>query len=230
MSIRIGLYDFFGNTLPGVFYILIVAYGLAIFGFININLGMLSNLSLFSFLILLGAGYIVGLLTDPIAYKWARLFQKRNTDATKFAFEEFCNHHPQIKMKFKSSDWGILLRTIKSSSIDAAMDIEQHNVASIMLRNISLGLIVVTAIYLIFFFSISSDIRNLILAGISFSFSIIAINRSKIRRHWFYMAIFEAIVAHYLLQNEWTGDKQFFQGVDVSNPISESEAKSIESG
>ncbi len=238
MSIRIGLYDFFAYTLPGVFYILVVTYGLAIFGFININLSMLSTLSLLSFLILIGAGYIVGLLMDPIAYKWARLFQKRNREVAKLAFEEFCNHHPQIKMSFKSSDWGILLRTIKSSSIEAAMDIEQHNVASVMLRNISLGLIVVSAIYLLFFFSISSGIWNLILAGISFSFSIIAINRSKIRRHWFYIAIFEAIVAHYLLQKEWTGDKSYLiyrnyenemQERSVSNSMLDSEVKSVES-
>jgi hypothetical protein len=238
MSIRIGLYDFFAYTLPGIFYLLIAAYGLAVFQFVKVDLSTLDSLSLFSFLVVVGAGYITGLLLDPMAYRWARFFQGRNREAAKFAFEEFHSHHPWLELNFKPADWGILLRIIKSKSIEAAMDVEQHNVASIMLRNISLGLLLVSAIYLLFFFTVSTNIWNLILAGIFFSLSITAIRRSRLRRHWFYIAIFEAFAAHYLPQEKWIGNKRHITnsnnesespGIEVSNSMSDSEAKPVES-
>ena len=206
MSIRIGLYDFFAYTLPGVFYLLIVAFGLVIFGFVKIDFQSLSNLSLFSFLLFLGGGYLVGLLLDPLAYRWGRLFQKRTRDARKLAFETFHNDHPWVTLNFKSGDWGILLRTIKSRSSEAAIDIEQHNVASIMLRNISFGLALIAGLYLLFFFVVSNSFWNLLLAGTSFGLSYTAIRRSKVRRHWFYIAILEAVVAQYLIQEDHMND------------------------
>jgi hypothetical protein len=218
MSIRIGLYDFFAYTLPGVCYILIAVYGLAIFGFINIDLSLLNSLSLFSVLALIGAGYIIGLLFDPIAYRWARLFQKSNRETARLAFDEFSSRHPWLKANFKAADWGLLLRAVKSRSIEAAMDVEQHNVASIMLRNISLGLLLLAVIYMLFFLIINFNLWNLVLATLCCSLSIIAIQRSKLRRHWFYIAIFEAFAAHFLLQKEWNRSlesKEESPGVDI---------------
>ena len=238
MSIRVGIYDFFAYTLPGGFYLLISLFGLAVFGVIKVNLSMLNSLSLFSFLILLVAGYIVGLLLDPVAYKWSRLFQKRNREAKKFAFEEFHTRHPWMELDFDPADWTIMLFAIKSKSIDIAMDVEQHNVASIMLRNISLGLAIVSATLLLFFVIVSTNVWNLVLAGFFFSLSFIAIRRCRLRRHWFYMGVFEAFASIYLLEQEkWTGKKSVVtdakrknevQENEISNPASSSKNKSVE--
>lgn len=34
MAIRIGLYDFFAYTIPGVFYLLVAGYAATVFGFV----------------------------------------------------------------------------------------------------------------------------------------------------------------------------------------------------
>jgi hypothetical protein len=202
MSIRIGIYDFFAYTLPGVFYLLISLFGLVVFGVVEIELSILRSLSLFSFVILLAAGYIVGLLLDPVAYRWSRLFQKSNREAVEFAFERFKTQHAWLKLDFEPADWGIMLFAIKSRSIDVAMDVEQHNVASIMLRNISLGLAMLSVTLLLFFATVSTNLWNLVLVGIFSSLSFIAIWRCRIRRHWFYTAVLQAFASSHLLEQE----------------------------
>ncbi len=238
MSVRIGIYDFFSYTLPGVFYLLIIAYGLFVFGFIKIDPNALSGFSFYSFLILIGAGYIAGSLLDPIAYRWSLFFQSRPRVARKFAFDEFHKLHPQIELNFKPEDWRILLYTLKHSSIEAATEIELHSVAGVMLRNISFGLALISTIYLLFFFVVNNNLWNLVLAGISFYFSTVAIKRGRLRRHWFYLSIFEAFVAYYLVQEKSISHKELVmyrnnenetQKFEVSKSISDNEVNFVKS-
>lgn len=234
MSIRIGLYDFFAYALPGIFYLIIVGFWLASFGLVMIDLKTLESLSASSLLVIVGAGYIVGQLIDPIAYRWMRIFQSRNRDAVKIAFNEFHSQHPWLVLNFKPADWGILLRAIKSKSLDAAMDVEQHNVAAIMLRNISLGLVLVSGSYLVYFLVVNTNIWNLLLSVAFFALSIAAMRRSRLRRHWFYTAVFEAFSAYYLLQDKLSGEKPAVASnthpIDtaISTPSSETKPNHIE--
>lgn len=217
MSLRIGLYEFFAYTIPGVFYIIITMFALTIFGFVQFDLERLLNLSLFSFLVLLGAGYITGLLIDSIAYRWYLLFINRQGAAKYVALEEFLALHPWVILDYKPEDWSILLNAVKNKSIDTAMDIEQHNVASIMLRNISLSFMLISIIFLLRFIIVNPDYWNLIIFGFTLLLSIIAIRRSKRRRHWFYMGIFDAFVAIYYLPDKNTDhiSKGKSEGSDV---------------
>lgn len=102
------------------------------------------------------------------------------------------------------------------------MDVELYNVSSIMLRNISLGLALVSTVYLLFFVTASTNLWNLVLAVIAFCFSIIAIRSSWLRRHWFYVGIFESFVAYYLFQEKPIGDRQYVSYKDYEGEAQDS--------
>lgn len=218
MSIRIGIYDFFAYTLPGVLYILIFTYGLTVFGFTQVDLSMLNNISLSSILVLIGAGYLVGLLIDPIALKWVTLFIGRNGLARRQAFDTFHKQHPWLELNFDVEDWSLLLFALKSKSTEGVMDLEMHNVASILLRNVSLGLVMISIIFILFFVLVTTNLWNLVLAVVALVLSGIAVDRCKLRRNWFYLGILEAFVAYYMFQAESIGDKRY---IKINKPESQ---------
>lgn len=200
MSIRLSLYDFFSHTIPGVFYLFILGFWLNAFGAISIDLAALGDLSLSVLLILIGIGYIAGVLIDPIAYRWTRLFYSRNRVAAKKAFDEFRAQHPWALAGLEPSDWAILLQVIKSISHEASDDVERHNVAFIMLRNVSFGLVITAICCVAFFFAVSRNPWNLALAALFAALAINANRQGIIRRGWFYLGIFEWLAAQELLR------------------------------
>lgn len=214
MSINIGLYDFFAYTIPGVFYLILIGFWINALGLVKIDLKMIDSSAL-SIIVIAGAGYIIGQIIDPIAYRWFRLFYKRNSEAVKYALDEYHKQHPWLPLKYKPEDWSILFRGIKSKSLEAAKDIEQHNASSIMLRNIGFAFFLVSVSCLIYFFVISSNVWNIFLFLGFLGLSIITVRRSRIRRHWFYLAVFEAFAAHYLLDDKLADEKKAAKNADM---------------
>jgi len=207
MSINIGLYDFFAYTIPGVLYLILVGFWLNSLGLVEFDLKTIDSSAL-SVVVIAGAGYIIGQLIDPIAYRWFRLFYKRNREAVKYALDEYHRQHPWLALNYKPEDWSILFRGVKSKSLEAAKDIEQHNASAIMLRNIGFAFFLVSVSCLIYFFVISNNAWNIFLSLVFLGGSFIALRRSRIRRHWFYTAVFEAFAAHYLLDNKLIDEKK----------------------
>lgn len=202
MSFRIGLYDFFAYMIPGVFYILVAAFGLNIFGFVDINQTSLNNFSLFTFFILLGAGYVLGLLIDTIAYKWLHLFKGKSQVARERTFVAFQVQFPELELQFNPKDWSIILQAIKIQTPDLLADIEKHNALSIMLRNLSLGLFITSLLFIHVFILLNSHLGNLFIAIAALGLSYFALSISSRRRHWFYKIILEIFVTNYLLQEK----------------------------
>lgn len=200
MSIRVSLYDFFAYTLPGIFYLGIIGFWLNTVGLLVVDFASIKDaLGAITFLIV-GAGYILGLLIDdPLAYKWISFFQGRNSKAAKVAFDEFTQRHPWVNLNYEYKDWGILLRAVKSVSLEVGADVEQHNVAFIMLRNISLAFVFCSISAVIYYFVVLSNLWILALGIMFLVLAIVAMRRGRIRRHWFYTAVFEAFTAHFLL-------------------------------
>lgn len=215
MSIRVGLYDFFAYTLPGIFYLGIIVFWLIATGVFAVDLPSLKDSWGAITFAVIATGYIIGLLLDSLAYRWMRLFQSRNRDATKVAFDEFTQRHSWVKLNYEPKDWRILLRAVKSVSLEAATDVEQHNVAFIMLRNISLAFVLSSISTVIYYFMVFSRSWMLAFGIIFLMLSFVAMRRSRIRRHWFYIAIFEAFTAHFLLDPK-TGNSKFVKKSSVS--------------
>lgn len=216
MSIRIGLYDFFAYTIPGAFYLITIGLWLSLLGVINVDLQTLNELSLFWLFAFFGGGYVVGLLFDPLADRWMRLFNTNNKEEARLALTEFQNYHPWVAVNFTHTDWGILLRLIKSKSLEVAADVEQHNVAAMTLRNISLGLILNAVMCLFYLLAVKGNTWFFILLLGLVVFSGIAMKRSRLRRRWFYIAVFQAFSANYLLDHDLLGERQF---VTINNVI-----------
>ena len=226
MSIRVGLYDFFAYTLPGIFYFAIIGFWLNTVGLLVIDISALKDFSLLILFAIIGTGYLTGLLIDPLAYRWIRLFQSRNRDAAKAAFDEFTLRHTWVNLGYEAKDWGILLRAVKSVSMEAAADVEQHNVAAIMLRNISLAFVFSFISCIVYYFVALTNLWVVALGLIFFILAIVAMRRNRIRRHWFYIAVFEAFTAHFLLDNK-TGNQKLAEKSNTPAPKS-SRKKGVE--
>lgn len=206
MSIRIGLYDFFAYTIPGVFYLLVAATGLALFGVIAIDAidwATVTSTSLYVVLLFVGAGYIAGLLLDTIAYRLLRLFYKRNSDAVRIALNQTRRQYPWLQIEVQTSEWPMLLRAVKSKSLDAAADVEQHNVTSIMLRNISLGLVIASVLACSYWLLKERQVLVVIIALVLMGLAFLALRTSKTRRLWFYQGVFDAFITHCMPVDEW---------------------------
>jgi hypothetical protein len=226
MSIRIGLYDFFAHTIPGVFYILVAAFALAVFGYIDIDAGFLGSLSIFAFLIVLGSGFVLGQLLDYVAYIWLRLVKSRNRTARQKAIEAFHQKYPWIELQLEPKEWAMFLYAIKIQMPEMAVEIEQLNAISISLRNISLGLLMTSLIFFGTFITVYTHIGNLILAVITLLLSLIALDRANLRRHWFYLGIFEVFATNYLLEENLLNariqtNQEIHQGKTQSETIEE---------
>jgi len=203
VSIRVGLYDFFAFTLPGVFYLLIVGYTLTLFQVAPANYSALNDLSISSFIVLVGAGYITGQLVDPIAYRWMRLFFGPNTRQRVWAFNHFQQVHPRLVPNFEVTDWEILLQMLKAKHPDVASEVEMHNVASIMLRNISLGFMILASVFIAYYLIMAPNIWNLVLATACLVLSYTGLRQSRMKREWFYTGIFNAVAASHLEEATW---------------------------
>lgn len=207
MSIRLSLYDFFAYMIPGVFYILITTIGLSTFGLVVIDLSWWADFSLFTFLILLGLGYVLTQLVDEIAYRWLRLHRGRSRFARQKALASFQQMYPWIEIDLQPEEWKIFWTAIQIQTPDLAPEIEQQSALSIMMRNISLGLALTAVMFLLIFLIVNDHIGNLIITIVSVALSLLAIDRSSLRRHWFYLGIFETFATNQLLQQKILGGK-----------------------
>jgi len=109
------------------------------------------------------------------------------------------------------------LRAVKSVSMEAAADVEQHNVVAIMLRNISLAFVLAFISSVIYYFVFLPSIWVLVFGLVFFMLAIVAMQRSRIRRHWFYICVFEAFTAHFLLDSN-TGDQKLVKKSNARTP------------
>lgn len=191
MSIRISIYDFFAYTIPGGLYLFTVIYICTILGIIQIDWLSL-DLPIAQMIVIAGLAYITGLIFDPIAKLWYRLFKPENFSDS--VLKEFEQLHPSLKIKFRASDWTILLAQIRRESIDLATEIERSHASHIMLRNISLGLMLLSLVQVMLFVLRSLPVH--LILGIIFVLSSVIAGKESVKfAKWFYLGIFESIVA-----------------------------------
>ena len=74
MSIRIGLYDFFSYTLPGVLYSFAVVYFLVAVKIIQVDINTILMAAKDQIILLLIFSYLLGMIMDPLSKPWYRLF------------------------------------------------------------------------------------------------------------------------------------------------------------
>jgi hypothetical protein len=193
MSIRMGIYDFFAYTVPGGLYILTIVYSAMTFGLATIDIHYLSTLSAIQAIVIAFAAHITGLVIDPIARLWYRVFMRSYLPQK--VLDEFKATHANLDVKFQAKDWPILLAFLKRENVDVATDIEKNNATRIMLRSISFISIVNSVIQLGKSIQIHS-VWNLVLCLALLAFSILAGRQSARYDRWFYLSIYESSIAH----------------------------------
>lgn len=171
----------------------------------------LNGASLTTLIILVGAGYVLGMIMDSAALWWSRLFRPRNTKA--LMLQGFERRHPQLQVNFEPKERDILFWTVKEQEAEAALDIERYNVMSIMLRNISLGLALLALVYVAYFVLWAGSGWNLVLAVGFLLFAVLAARHSKKMREWFYTSTFEVAAARALKDFAWVEQRPIGTGV-----------------
>lgn len=204
MSIRVGLYDFFAYTVPGVFYLLIGGFAASLFGLLSLTWQTINSLSFTALILLTGAGFVTGYIMDFFADKFADRFRSKGT--ARAALQQFKSFHPWIEVNFAADDWGILMQSLKQMHPDAAADLEQMNATSMMLRNLSLGFVLLAVVLVLYFFLVSNVVGNIVLALVCIVVAMVAMRVSTKFRGWFYLGIYSATAARTLKDYEWMQD------------------------
>ena len=200
MSIRIGVYDFFSFTIPGIIYLifLTLVYSLIDGRAIEITelAGHISNLfdSAFVGLVVSGiAAYLAGMVFDSIALSWARLFGKR--DPAEWAFERFKKHNNNIEVHFTPGNWQVLLASVRAKNYDVATMADKYQATHVMLRNVSLGMLLLGLLSIVKAVQSGEWVTHLVLCFFLIFISIVCVRKAIVYSMWAYAFIYESFVA-----------------------------------
>lgn len=205
MGIKVTLYDFFAYMIPGGFYVATFVYLGIVLGFIPANAQLLNNLVVTQILVLAIIAYVVGLILDPTSRPWYyRFFNKRFNQESL----EDVNSSSNVQITSDPKNWGVLLMYIRNQEHSNSDGVERYNVTTIMLRNISFSLLLSSIITLILIFSTQFYIWNIALCIALFGLSILA-GREAARFHrWFYLSMYQTIVAYGLEPSDFLSKKK----------------------
>jgi Uri superfamily endonuclease len=189
MSIRLSIYDIFSRIVPGGFYLGILVEFARIMNLIPFNWMDLEDLGVLASLVLLLVAYIIGSAMDSMSYAWQKLFKINDR-----ILEDFKKEHSEWKIDFLDDDWAILRAYVYVHNPDAVDVIERHNALSIMMRNISFGLVLLAACEMIQFIR-TNDGWFIVVVVVLLFLSYQAGIQSKYLHDWFYRSIYETIIA-----------------------------------
>jgi len=105
------------------------------------------------------------------------------------------SYEDRWEIDFKDGDWRSLLAYIRTRDFELASDIDRQNAVSIMLRNVSLGLLLF-AINSLLQFILTSDSVSIYICIAMLSLSLLIIRESVKFREWYYSSIYETILAY----------------------------------
>src|SRR5512145_188075 len=194
MNLRLGIYEIFSRIVPGGLYIVAVAQFLSVFGIIKFDLQVFNNLSIAVLIGLIVAAYILGEAFDNLSLIFFRLFQKKGVSSRTFAqFKK--TYQDRWQIDFSDNDWSLLLAFIRTKNLELAGELERYNAISIMLRNISLGLLFMVIGSLMQLF-ISHNWVNAYAAFLVLILSMLMIRESMRFRRWFYTRVYETTLAY----------------------------------
>jgi hypothetical protein len=188
MSITFGIYDFFSYTVPGVLYILVANQMLFLLRMPSIDLNSL-NTNIGGALLWVLAAYVVGQLMDSFAVRWYYLVNKFHAETR--ALHDFRERHEDIKTDFTINDRQSLFSVIRHNNLELARHIDNFKAISIMLNNISLGLLLFALVQVLTIALDGFSLRSLFLIIVSFIFSYVAIHRSAVFNEWHWEAVYQ---------------------------------------
>jgi MFS family permease len=187
VSITLGIYDVFSYAIPGILYLFSFNEGLRLLRLPFIDISQLNSTSYLVLLVLLS--YLVGHLFDYIShYIWYRRFYPGKSEER--AFSRF-KVSSGVMQDFKPQQWSILLSVIRHDNTEVCNSIDKNKATSIMLRNVSFALFLLSIVFVISAFISGFSLIFLLGAIATLISSIIALRRGDVFNQWFYMLIYQ---------------------------------------
>jgi hypothetical protein len=191
----LGFYNFLSYIIPGLLYLYVINGFAQLFRWQSIDITTLfqngeAAPGLLTVVVILLGGFVVAQLLEPIAnFIFHKLFVRR--DIAIDGFELFRKKNNSLEIKFKPTDFELLFTIIRQRNTEIARPIEQFQAQSIMFRNLSFGLLLLSILEIASYFEYQS-IEFGIIGLLALWMSWIAHQRSNKFRIWFFERIFEA--------------------------------------
>lgn len=191
MSLSIGIYEIFSNTIPGLLYLYVINETLRLMKLPYIDIAQLSNW--IHAILLAVLAYILGILFDYIVYDliYKGLVKTRRREQV---FKIFNQAHPEIKHQLNPDDYGFYVNMIRLKNPDVVDKISHDNAIGVMLRNIAFGLFLFGLLYAGSFLVNGFSFQYLLVSLVSFVFAIIAYKKSQFFTLWYFTDIYEFIL------------------------------------
>jgi hypothetical protein len=188
LTINLGLYDVFANTVPGLVYLF---FTYELINLINPKL-LQANPSPNTAIILgiIVVAFILGHLLNRISYHlWYRHFESygRSRDIILHSLRK---RNSKIELEFEPEDADILFGVIQHHDLRLAEKIEVSRVNGIMMRNLSFGFLLLAIISLIRIIRDGFSLELLISVLIVVLFSGLALQRAVDFFRWFYRDLY----------------------------------------
>jgi hypothetical protein len=194
MNVRLGIYEIFSRIVPGGFYIAAIYQFLTVLGLVSFDWQTINNISIIASIGLVIIAYILGEALDRFAVVWFRIFKKRGY-SHRVLTEFKQSHQDRWNLDISDSEWPVMLAYIRTKSLELASEIERHNALSIMLRNVSFGLLLMSISSVIQFFLVRNVSNFLLIIALLLLSILIGREAVKFRR-WFYEGIFQTTLAY----------------------------------
>jgi len=188
MSISIGVYDFFAYTIPGIIYLYVVNEFLHLLKLPYIAINEISNIT--QVILIAVVAYILGIIFETFAFYYFKILYHKDKHRKEEALDDFNFQYKDIKHNLSANEVSLYWNAIQHKNPQITDMINRTMAQSIMLRNISLGFLMLAILY-IFLFVLNGFLANYILVVlISFVFSLLAARRSRTFYLWYYRDIY----------------------------------------
>jgi hypothetical protein len=187
VSITLGIYDIFSYAIPGILYLFTLNEGLRLLRLPFVDISQLNNNS---HLVLLGLlSYLVGHLFDFISHSvwYRRFYPGRSAERAYTSFKAYSG----LKPDFDPHQWSILLSVIRHDNMEVCNTIDKSKATSIMLRNVSFALFLLTIVFAVSAFTSGFSLVYFLGAIATLVSSIVSLRRGDNFNQWFYRLIYQ---------------------------------------
>lgn len=191
----LGFYNFLSYIIPGFLYLYVLNEFSRLLHWRSVDIAVLFQSGgaapgILTIGVVLLAGFVIAQLFEPIAKViFYKLFTRKDLKIT--GYELFCEKNKPLKISFKPSDFELLFTIIRQRNSEIARPIEQSLAQSLMFRNLSFGLLLLSVLEFISYFEYRS-IEYIVIGLFALWMCWIAHQRSDKFRIWFHERIFEA--------------------------------------
>ncbi len=226
MTVRISLYDFYAYTIPGFLYLTDVLIILLLLGIVQFDFQFINQISgtllTFMFLGLTGLAYMLGQLLDPVAEAWFLIFERIKPSERQFKeYQVRLKEYSSSTQPPKASDWPILLAYLRNHNNNEEVIPDRFNATNYMLKNISLGFLLMFLILLVGMLLSDFDSIMLALTAAAGLGCLLARNRSVEFKNWFYSSLYEAYIANQMNDSRFRQLDKINQKENGEKPLQE---------